>query len=821
MRYRFLVLLFQAAAALGAVSSALALDLVTTNQPQTAIVIPDNATQVVRFAAEELQYHIKRASGAELPIVNESQNSTAEGLVYLGPCKKTAQTNIVSEQLPPNGFVIKLIDSNLFLVGDDSAGQPMGILHNNRTRVGTLFAVYEFLEKHLDVRWLWPGKLGEVIPEQADIRVEAWDQIGGPRLIHTRWRDGSFIVASTLGWTNPAARSKYLHDQSVWLRRHRFAMGANLDMHHAFTSWYEKYGKTHPEYFNLLPDNTRRSDPTYGNGASRLIGMCVAEPRLHKAIVEHWLQTRTPKKTYIDASENDTNGKCICAKCLAWDVPTTDLEFPFNERVDHARKAFTAGDKNWYRTLGPLSDRYARYFLAVQQEARKVDPDTTVMGYAYTNHKDAPLETKLNDHILIGIVPGIGWPMTDEKREGFRKQWSGWSDTGARLMLRPNYMLNGHNMPLFLARKIGEDFSFAASHGLIATDFDSLTGQWSTQGPNLYVLARLHSRPDFSVDQVLDEYYAGFGSAKASVQAYFGHWEKVADSFTEKPSGIHWSTFYRNAHLVFTPQAMALGRQLLDEARKAAEGDATAQQRVLFLSDGLKNAELTLAAQAAYRNYREQGDIASYRAAIQQLDSHRHGAEQDSIANLGYLAWAEQRTWNRELLQQKPLHSEPLISQDANLILNGNFEQQDVGWKKSTMNGQFEFALDDSHVHNGATSGRLTCTQLGADQSQQNRTRSWGRWLQPKIAVKKGKTYRLRIRVKTNKTFNGRASIWVTGTTKGTMTTELLNTENAWRLATLEQIVPEGEQVGVYLNLMDGKGSVWFDDVELAEMKEP
>jgi len=821
MRYRFLVLLLQTTAAFGAVSSALALDLVTTNQPQTAIVVPDNATQVVGFAAEELQYHIKRASGAELPILNESRNSTAEGRVYLGPCKKTAQTHIVSEALPPNGFVIKLVGSNLFLVGDDSDGPPAWILHNNRTRVGTLFAVYEFLEKHLGVRWLWPGKLGEVIPKQTDIQVETWNQTGGPRFIHTRWRDGSSMVAGTLGWSNSAARSKYLQEQSIWLRRHRFAMGVNLDMHHAFTSWYEQYGKTHPEYFNLLPDNTRRPDPTYGNGASRLVAMCVAEPVLHQAIVQHWLQTRTPENAFIDASENDTNGKCICEKCLAWDVPTSDLEFPFNERVDHARKIFTEGDENWYRKLGPLSDRYARFFLAVQQEAQKTDPNATVMGYAYANYKDAPLQTKLYDHIIIGIVPGIGWPMTDEKREGFRKQWGGWSDTDARLMLRPNYMLDGHNMPLFVARKIGEDFSFAASHGLIATDFDSLTGQWSTQGPNLYVLARLHNRPDFSVDQILDEYYAGFGSARAPVQAYFQHWEKVANAFTERPAELHWSTFYRNAHLVFTPQTMATGRKLLDEARKAAEGDTAAQRRVKFLTNGLKNAELTLAAQAAYRRYREKGDIAGYRSAIEQLDSHRHDTEPDNIANLGYLAWAEQRSWNRELLQQKPLRSEPPILQEANLIANGGFEQQDADWKKSTMSGQFEFSLDDSLAHSGAASGRLICTQLGPDESQQNRTRSWARWYQSKIAVKRGKTYRLRVRVKTNKTFSGRASIWVTGTTKGTMTFDLLNTENIWRLATLEPIVPEGEQVGVYLNLMDGQGSVWFDDVELSEVKEP
>ena len=57
-------------------------------------------------------------------------------------------------------------------------------------------------------------------------------------------------------------------------------------------------------------------------------------------------------------------------------------------------------------------------------------------------------------------------------------------------------MLDGHNLPMIVARKLGEDFRFYARHGMIATDFDSLTGQFAAQGPNLYVLARLHDNPN-------------------------------------------------------------------------------------------------------------------------------------------------------------------------------------------------------------------------------------------------------------------------------------------------------------------------------------
>ena len=36
---------------------------------------------------------------------------------------------------------------------------------------------------------------------------------------------------------------------------------------------------------------------------------------------------------------------------------------------------------------------------------------------------------------------------------------------------------------------------------MTGTDFDSLKGQWAAQGPNLYLLARIHVRPEAPVDE--------------------------------------------------------------------------------------------------------------------------------------------------------------------------------------------------------------------------------------------------------------------------------------------------------------------------------
>ena len=70
--------------------------------------------------------------------------------------------------------------------------------------------------------------------------------------------------------------------------------------------------------------------------------------------------------------------------------------------------------------------------------------------------------------------------------------------------------------------------------------------------------------------------------------------------------------------------------------------------------------------------------------------------------------------------------------------------------------------------------------------------------------------------VKTNANFGGKLALWVTGDAKEkTVARNVLNTEGMWQEVTAEGITPAGDNVGVYLNLMDGTGTAWFDDVEL------
>ena len=114
-----------------------------------------------------------------------------------------------------------------------------------------------------------------------------------------------------------------------------------------------------------------------------------------------------------------------------------------------------------------------------------------------------------------------------------------------------------------------------------------------------------------------------------------------------------WTGFYKTADVLFTPAVMGRGFDLLEMAKVAASGDAQVARRVAFLEEGLKHAELTMAVHAEYRRYTNDGESEGYVQALKALESFRVETEGDNIANMAFLTWAENRTWDRSVLKDE------------------------------------------------------------------------------------------------------------------------------------------------------------------------
>ncbi len=113
--------------------------LIKDGESEYRIVTAENAKEYEELAARELQDFIEQATQVELPIVTEAQvrYGANEKLLVVGETDITTQVGVKADKnvYGGRGFVVKKVDTNVFMLGGDTAG--------------TLYATYEFLHHQL------------------------------------------------------------------------------------------------------------------------------------------------------------------------------------------------------------------------------------------------------------------------------------------------------------------------------------------------------------------------------------------------------------------------------------------------------------------------------------------------------------------------------------------------------------------------------------------------------------------------------------------------------------------------------------------------
>ncbi len=649
--------------------------LVVDGEATAVVVTADQPLPVAQYAADELVDHVRQATGVRLAVVPESEIPAGyASRVFLGLTQAARDQGIVAEELGPEAFVLRSIGPDLIIVGAEGEGDP---LNPRNSKCGTLFGVYELLERCLRVRWLWPGPLGTYIPATDTVRLDPIDTTIAPRLAYREiaWgriraaaiqQNHSFSRAERALGFSPEGLVRYGHALQDYLRRHRMGgMDRKPPTGHHFSGWWERYGQTHPEWFMMHEDGSR--GPSEASG-TRQVPMCVSNRELQEFIVQRW-----DGQSVIRLGEVDWPDACRCADCQAWDGPQpdplpdflisrTDSGLPRSNQLQRQRGHVLGG---FYDPMG-TSDRYARFWRAVRERAAERNPDALVTTYIYYSYFPAPVTgIELGQHVFGEFVPWGNpqhtdfFPMREDALEWLKAQWSGWQETGMRMAYRQNYMHDGWVMPLVDVRQTAEFFQFAVEHGMEGSRFDSLTGQWATHGPKLYVHMRLHAKPDRAVDDILDEYYQAFGPAADEVRAYFEYWEQYCRENLQRINDLYidighrWSRFLLQAHRAFPPASFEPAEAILRRARQAARESPHEEyaDRVEFLAAGLEHARRSGRLAALFDGERtipedsERFELAV--EALRELIAFRRAHEEPYISDYFYGAsWREGRFWN-------------------------------------------------------------------------------------------------------------------------------------------------------------------------------
>jgi tetratricopeptide (TPR) repeat protein len=474
------------------------------------IVAPAKRDAIVDYAVQELKFHVKLVTGAALPVVTGAPPAGKFPL-YVGVVPaddaKPLGTDEARYEITPAGVWLYGHD---VIKGKHRSGssEEVALAHDNEA--GTLFAVYDFLEQNLGVRWVEPGDAGIAYEPKTTLVLAPGCSDWVPQLQQRHMRtaykqtlreralkDGNVPADMTFTDREFAQRQ---HDEIVWQRRMRMGGDVGFSYGHAFRQWWAKYGKTHPEWFALGKNGKR--GPVNDKSADR-VKMCVSNEELVKQVVKDHFAAH--KGLVVNACENDSRNFCRCPQCMALDVL-----LPGEENLDVEDRV--------------LTDRYVHFTNAVLREAKKYDPRAKTVFYAYSRYNMPPRRERLDDDVIVFLLPNLA--MTSQELAAY---YEGWKKANAKeVFMRPNDLCQDTGLPLGFEQAIFNKFKMADEALRIrGTDYDTCWGFWPVSGIANYIMARAFYRPERSFEDWNNEYCATFGAAKDDVAAYYAYWRQV------------------------------------------------------------------------------------------------------------------------------------------------------------------------------------------------------------------------------------------------------------------------------------------------------
>lgn len=488
-----------------------------------AIIIPDNANSIVRFAAEELKKHLDLVFEGDIKITGLSDNNKFTKEFYVG----IKPDSFKNQPKPEEAFYI-IRKKSIYLFGgdeinisysDDNRGElndriNSEVLNLAYNRTGSLFAVYCFLENELGIKWIKPGDEGIFYSKRANSTFSSKEYLWTPSLIQRNIRTGAYTYKGQALYGKYAPNEFQMTEYEAinkqtqvltWMRRMRMGRSENFRFGHAYTKYWEKYKDTNPEIFALNGKGARKPLRRIER-----VKMCPTNPDLPKIVVNEWkdnaLKNRSQESISISGCENDSDGIgndewCHCDKCMA---------------IDARREGEELTDY--------VTDRYVYLWNAILKEARKYKNDIMVTGYAYENMLQAPRKEKLDDGILIEFIPRMGGDF-----EKTKNLYEGWQSAGmTKMMYRPNDMNWEIGIPMGQEERLFNNYNLAIKHNAIGTDFDSMLGYWEGISDITYfILAKGQADPQASFEKLENEFLSSFGDAKNDISQYYLHWRNI------------------------------------------------------------------------------------------------------------------------------------------------------------------------------------------------------------------------------------------------------------------------------------------------------
>ena len=348
------------------------MQLVTDGRGDCTIVIGDDATPTEQTAARELALHVEQMSGARLPIVNAGDFSGGRA-VAVGPSPLAAKLapGVDFNGLGKEGYLIRTAGESLVIAG----GRPRG----------TLYGVYELLEKHLGCRWYTPDT--SFTPRRRTITLDRLDVTGAPTFVHREpWMYVGGPPHSSYWWRDHfdkayVARTRHsgqaLRNQLQIPKSNEYGGLVKIARWgHNFMQLVppEAHAAAHPDYFALYKGQRTTSGD---------LGLCLTHPEVGPIAARNMLQwmREDAEADYFFIGQPDSGKRCQCTRCNeAYEKGKRDV-YGADDRLHAGGDAAVQG--GFAGVLFPFANRIA-------EAAESEFPDRKIGVFLYESSLMAP-----------------------------------------------------------------------------------------------------------------------------------------------------------------------------------------------------------------------------------------------------------------------------------------------------------------------------------------------------------------------------------------------------------------------------------------------
>ena len=108
---------------------------------------------------KELVEVVRLSTGAELEVVRRMPAADVSAIV-IGDCSAARAAGIDAAAIPVEGYVVKTAPGRVFLVGSTAPLPTVTNISDPYGNDATAWAVADFLERFVGVRWYWPSETG-------------------------------------------------------------------------------------------------------------------------------------------------------------------------------------------------------------------------------------------------------------------------------------------------------------------------------------------------------------------------------------------------------------------------------------------------------------------------------------------------------------------------------------------------------------------------------------------------------------------------------------------------------------------------------------